>query len=281
MTTQAGSSEELTSVFYPEPVVPTGEEVETEEVEAETVEEVVETESEPVEAEAEAEDDSESDDAGESEEIDPEEKESGYLRDKDYRQKTMKLADERREFDTSREEFEAEMAEKRQNAADYLNKLAKMVNEPDDAEEMAELKEIDPAQYLIRKQEKEEQAQVLKDAQEAHAKKQKADFKAYKDDQLSKLAEVMKWTDEDTAKSDFKKAADYALDRGATAEQFEMVVNHIELQAFIDAAKYHELKADIDSKKSAVEKQVKKAPKSVKTSQKASKTESVEDLFYG
>lgn len=168
---------------------------------------------------------------GEDEEVTEEEAERGYLRQQDYSRKTQALAEERKAFNQEQESLRAERAEYRQRL-ELVNTALKqgMAQEPD----WAALKREDPVKYAeLREayQDRKEQLEAVEAEQKRVAEQEANEAKALRDRHLAaereRLVEAIpEWLDEDKAKDENLRLADYALASGFTQEDLDNLTDH-------------------------------------------------------
>lgn len=252
----------------PEPEETTGDTDEP--VEVQESEEVESEESEEIESD---DDDQETDEQGEESDPDEEwhtikvggeeiqvtldEALKGYQRDKDYRQKTMQLAEDKKAI-------EAEKAK----IADLIQQVDSFVLHQEENIDWDELREDDPAGYINAK----EKLEKAKSVREQAAKEQQAMLADYIQKQTQSLVEVMGgdegWNQEQRS-VDMKLASDYLQKKGLKDEDISQIYDHRLWTIIFDAAKSEKYK-ETEAK---VKEQVRKAPKSVKPGQKIAPSE--------
>lgn len=196
---------------------------------------------------------------GEELEVDLDELTSGYQRDRDYRKKTMELAETRKALEAK----EAQLAEKLQELESYVAKQDQEID-------WDELRETDTAEYLRQKE--------LQEKRKSAASKQRAEIQAKQQEQMQqrvneeaeKLKKAMgpKWTTEQQQK-DFDTANEYLDSLGVSQEERASLVDSRLWKMIFDAAKHQKLMAN----KGKVKKEVKRAPKSVKPGQRQAPSE--------
>jgi hypothetical protein len=217
--------------------------------EVETAEEVDESDEDADDSDIESDEESESTPEDESKEPDDPFAEKERQRQADYTRKTQALAEERKAF-------EAERAAQRETLALYADRIEKLdaylaSTQPAEPDWTA-LREKDPVQYAIqredwRRQQEDRQAVEAEKSRlaEQQAEEQKEAFRAYLEDQRSKLYEAIpEWKDAEKATAE--KTALYeagAREYGFTDEDFASVVDHRLLLLLRDAVKYRELSA--------------------------------------
>lgn len=270
-----------------EPVEPT-EEVEAkasddapaEEVEADEVakaEELEETEKadseEPHEAEDEGQDSQEDDELyielGD-EEIplsQVEEWKSGYMKDKDYRQKTMALAEQRKQFEAEREQFE-----KMQNQLkERIVELEAIVTEDESGIDWDELREYEPEKYIEQKEKFEKRKKAIEEAKKLRqeAPTSNVDVKAESKKFFDKHPE---WGTMEAPTQQFEADAkliqDYMQKQGFTNEEVQQIQTAHAWETVLRAARFDAKQDKVNTAKKKVRKApvVTKPKKSAKTS---------------
>ena len=299
--TEAGSTEEaannILNMWESSDDQPTNEEtedtteneevVEEEETEAEEVEEQedeVETEeaSEEEEATEELEETEEPEVYtikvdGEELEVDIDELKSGYQRQSDYTRKSQALAEARKQ----NEAIQSERIKLEQERQMYANGL-QMLREQQAAKlkefnnvDWETLKEDDPYQYMIKKdeyrdaQEKANNAtQQQKIVQQQQAQAQAQVRAEYVQNEYAKLIEALpEWGEKDsTVKEDIRK---YAVDSGYAPEEVDQLADHRSVLILKKAMEFDKLTKKVSPKKKAV----KKVPKVQKSGRGKVKSE--------
>lgn len=193
---------------------------------------------------------------------DIEEWEQGHLRQADYTRKTQELAQSRKDFDAKQEAISKRESE----LNDKLLMLEAMVNEDKlTAEEIAELREYEPEEYIKYIEKQSKRAEFLKQAKTAPYSQS---FNA--EEERAKLWNANpSWMDNGKQtkayESDMNLLNSYMTEQGYTqAEVSSFRANHF--NTMLDAARYKAL----NNKNVALSKQVRKAP--VTTKPKASAT---------
>lgn len=193
--------------------------------------------------------------SGEEAEVTLDELQSGYQREQDYRQKTMALAEQRKEVEAK----EAAIATK-------LQELESFIEAQDKAIDWDELRDIDPSEYLKQKDLQEKRTKAAETARKEQEKAQQERMKSVIDQESKALFEKMgpKWEGE-KRKADIEAAASYFSEIGVSEQEQQSIVDHRMYLMAMDAAKYRKLMQNKDK----VSKQVKSAPKSVKPGQRS------------
>lgn len=197
------------------------------------------------------EDDGADAEAGESaeEEITPEEREKGYLRQADYTKKTQELADLRKQVETEH----ASLREAREKYAALLGELEKALKESQPKEpDWDRLKARDPARYAVEWAEWQRYQKSLEDVQREQLRVQQEEVEARQkvlDEMLAaenaRLIEIFpEWKDPEKQKASKRALAEYARDTyGYTPEQLNQVYDHRILVLFHKAMQFDQLQA--------------------------------------
>lgn len=199
-----------------------------------------------------------------TDDVDPDIVPKGLMMDSDYRQKTMKLSEEKKAFETQKSEYDAQVAE--------LNDILMAERNELDSDEMKELKELDPQEYW----KKWDEVKTKTDKLAAYKEKRDQELMNYYQDLIKQEQErytqvIPEWLDESTKAQDIQMMGSYLKDSGFTDQEINQVYDSRQLALIRKAALYDQItsKADISSKR------VKEAPKSAKpaaTTEKAEET---------
>ena len=274
-----------------EEAAPTEEEESTEETQDESLEEGSEEESDEVEEEEpEESDEQESEEPevyavtvnGVEQEVTFDELIKGYSRQSDYTKKTQELAEERRNIEAGRDQYNSELAGLQQERQQYVDALTQVIQsstaglETYSNVDWAALKEEDPIEYITKRDEYREMQERVRSQQhtmQIEQQKQAAQMQEVKKqllhDEHSKLVEkVPEWGQPDSQKAMAIEIRDYALEQGFSAEEISSLVDHRSLVVLMKAQKYDALKkADVKSKK------IKNKPKVVRSGVGTKKTQ--------
>ena len=176
------------------------------------------------------------------------------------------------------EELNALKAETEKLQEQYL-KLDTLIKEENDAE-LEELKNLDPDEYIKRKELKEKREEALNGIREKAQKQQQEQMVEFRKVENQKLVDAMGWSDDDQVKSDISRWQSYLKDvRGYSDEKIALIAEADAWLIIDDAAKFHESKtADIT--------EVKHKPRVVKTKRKSEPKKkeapkSTAEIFYG
>jgi len=289
---------EITDLFYSdgeaeplEPTVELEEENAGEDEASEDSEEVTEL-SEDDDSETDAEDE-----AGEGEESESEEElyveldgeevtltqlreyKAGYMKDADYRQKTMKLADEVKAVSAEREALTA----KQSKVSDLAVELEALVAE-DEEIDWAELKEYDPEKYIELKEKADKRKQKVAELKAELPKQNEMTQEQLLAESNELFSSQPQWKDKEgklteSYHNDMKLVADLAAELGYSQSELEGINKAHHWKTLLIAARSRAGKVE---KRSALDKKLKKAPLVTKPKQNMVKPQkSAADVFYG
>lgn len=196
---------------------------------------------------------------GEDYQVTLEEALAGYQRDSDYRKKTMKAAEDRKQIEARSAEIDAK-----------LNELDSFIKREEDGTDWDELRRSDPGEYLERKEKLELAKKAAETAAQTRSKEIEAQRSEIVKSEISKLTEAMgvEWT-EDRRKADIDGASKIMADFGITDVEISNTYDSRLWRMAIKLAKYEEG----EKSKAKVKEAVRKAPKSVKPAQRLQKGE--------
>ena len=182
---------------------------------------------------------------------------SGGLKQADYTRKTQELAESKKTLEADLQKLNSDRAK----LSEQLSTLEAMVSEDSlSDEQIAEMREYEPEQYINHIEKQQKRKEFLKGAK-SNANPQ-VDTQA---EQAKLIANNPQWLNDGKAteayQDDMTALNSYYTDNGFTQEQVDAVnTNSLLAQAVIDAARY---KAT-NTRKAVVEKRVRKAPVSTK-----------------
>jgi hypothetical protein len=200
-------------------------------------------------------------------EVTLEELQQGYSRTKDYTKKTQALAETRKAVEAEKARIE-EAKQLRDTYAQRLEVIEKMLNQPTDNENLAELRESDPIGYAIKvaeRAEKDKQLQAVQAEKQRIAQQQQAEQQEQLKGHLAQEAQKLKeWIPEfrDEAKADLarKEIRSYAKSIGFSDQELANVYDARAVQTLYKAMQYEKLMKG----KSVATKKVNEAPKTLK-----------------
>ena len=184
---------------------------------------------------------------------------SNGLMQADYTRKTQELADSRKEFETERET----MTSQKSKLSEQLLTLEAMINEDSlSDEQIAEMREYEPEQYINHIEKQSKRKEFLKEAKVSATPKSNVNAQ---EERARLIKANPQWVNDGkptkSYQDDMAALSDYYTDNGFTQEQVDQVNSSSLLaQAVIDATRF---KAT-NTKKAVVEKRVRKAPVSTR-----------------
>lgn len=190
-------------------------------------------------------------------EVTTEELKTGYLRDRDYRQKTMALADRRRELDGAAQQIEADRRSYRERAKAYeqiIDQLSGVVDAEGKAFEKvdwAALKADDAGEYLIKREEYrqwQERKQAAAAERERLARERNAETQREMERARGELQKALytadyfpHWTDRAKAEADMQDMEAAASELGFTREELSQTLDPRAWKLLHEAAQYRKL----------------------------------------
>lgn len=157
---------------------------------------------------------------------------SGYMKDADYRQKTAQVAQLRREFEQKTQHFSGELT-KRANTLEVLSNALyrKIVG---DQNQLSELVNTDPAEYVRRshhlaEQNRLMQASMVELEQVKHAQLQVSESQTaeYAQEEYQKLVDVLpSWRDQKVADAEGSEIAQYLMNNGYEQTELNELYDH-------------------------------------------------------
>jgi len=280
---QEGSVEEaheaLLSLLEPEKekpeseeAAPTEEEESTEETQDESLEEEPEEETEEEsEEESEGSDDEAEEDLlyavkvdGEEHEVTLDELMKGYSRQSDYTKKTQEISEQRKQFQSSAERHEVEMAQIRNERQQYVQTLQNIIEGSTQSldkfvdVDWDTLKATNPIEYVTKREEyreMQEKIQAIQHEQVTVQSKQNDDMKQLHAQTLHREHQLMadalpEWGDPKKQHEIGSHIRDYARVQGFSDEEIGSLVDHRSLIVLRKAMLYDEVNSsDVKSKK--------------------------------
>jgi len=188
-----------------------------------------------------------------SDDIDPEIFEKSLMMESDYRKKTMSLSDEKKALESQKAELDAIFSDAKALIEFEADQLA--------SDELKELRESDPDEYLNRIESTKKKAEKYNDWKSKRDKdlldKQQKDV----EQELARLTQVIpEFLDDGKKQEGLTKAAKWLQTKGFSESYISSVYKPEEIEAFYKAAMYDEIMSQDLSKK-----RVKSAPKTLKS----------------
>ena len=200
----------------------------------------------------------------------------GHMLQSDYTKKSQANA----EIKKTLEAKSAEVDGVKSKLGDIITELDSIISKESSPEELAELRDTDPSEFLRRKDEIADK-QKLSDK----AKKELADLQAKESaDRIAQEKEALlnalpEWQDPKQQAADIAMIDDYVKSSEFSENDVNAITSHKLMIMARDAAKYHKLQQEAGD----VEKQVQKAPNVVKAKAKQTNkpTQTRAERFYG
>lgn len=189
---------------------------------------------------------------------------SNYSKGEDYTIKTMALADDRKGWDAEKTQYQQAIAAESQKLSATMAKLSEVINEKEqDAEYWADLRDTDPSEYLRQKEVQDSRKQALATAQGEANQKIEVQRQEAITSESQKLLQAIgdDWKDPEKRDKDISDMYAFVESRGITKEESGNILDHRFWLMARDAMQYQKLQKT----GSVVSKQIKKAPKTVKS----------------
>lgn len=197
------------------------------------------------------------------------------LRQADYTKKSQANAEMKKGLEAK----SLELDKVKENLSESISKLDAVIKAESNPEELAELRDTDPSEYLRKKEELADKQKLSE-----QAKKDLSDLKEKEQLELTnsekeKLLEAMPdWRDAKKLKVDMDLMDVYVTENEFTEKDIQALTSHKLTLMALDASKYRALQKDTTETK----KQVDKAPNVVKAKVKETKPKStLKQRFYG
>lgn len=196
---------------------------------------------------------------------------SGHLMQSDYTRKTQALADERKRFQSERDELDSKLEMLRSAEAD----LEGLIMADLQGENLDELREYDVSKYLKVTETQKQRAAKLAEISQKFAKAQHE----LADRGFKQLSESLGWeANPEKFESDKKAISDYAKATGITDRDFQKINSPAVMSAILEAAQYRKLKESNPTET----KRVKAPPKVLKPAKSVSQRPlSLAERMYG
>lgn len=186
-----------------------------------------------------------------------------YSKGEDYTNKTMSLADERKALEAERASHAKVLEAEKEKVTAAMQKLSGLIEEQDKAIDWEELRDTDPSEYLRQKEIQQSRKQALDEARSEEAKALEGRRNEAIATESKRLLDAVgdEWKDEKVRGKEIQDIYSYIENRGITEAEFPNIIDHRFWVIARDAMKYQQLQKT----GSAVKKQVKNAPKTVKS----------------
>lgn len=196
-----------------------------------------------------------------------------YQMGEKFTQKSMDLSNK----DKARAKEHAEALSTVKSTADELAARSDMMLRLLEEEQKAlddKIDIIDPVEYIKREKAIKARRDQLIDAKKLADNARSSQYQKIANEQFKLLVEAEGWDTEEKIQQGVKEVDAYAKENGITPKDIEGVTNHKVFQALIKAAKYDALQSKVKDKV----KEVKSAPKSVKSNKPTPKVKSIIDM---
>lgn len=195
---------------------------------------------------------------------------SGYSKGSDYTKKTMALADERKAFDEQKSQLSSQVEAEKQRYVQLAQQLEGIVKESEKSIDWEELRDTDPSEYLRQKEAQEKRVQALENAktqQQGELAERKKQLLA---SESQKLLTVVgdDWVDPEVKQKDIEGMYEYVYSLGVTPDEASQIMDHRFWLMARAAMKHNQSQKAVD----VVKKQVKAAPKTVKSKRPIKRT---------
>ena len=201
---------------------------------------------------------------GEEQEVSLDELMKGYSRQSDYTRKTQEVSEQRKEFDTMKQQMAGEYQQIQAERQHYVQNLQSLMEgSMAGLDKFAEvnwelLKETDPIEFVTKKEEfRDSQEKVQRMQQEQHAAQQRGAAQAQQEHRRVLAEEgaalvkaVPEWGDSEKKEKMASNIRSYAMENGFTKEELDSLIDHRSILVLLKAQKYDKLqKTDVKSKK--------------------------------
>lgn len=199
------------------------------------------------------------------------EKTAGYLRQEDYSKKTMRLSEDRRQFETERDQAYVAYQQTTQQALEALSRSQKLLQAEMDSETMRELEHLDREQWgYLREKQRDRMQQIEREA--AQMLQQQQQYQAYEVQRRQQReiqrvrAEHPDWSDAHNARvTQAMKAFGFTEQEAGNVTDGRLLLAMHELGKLREEnAQLREATDTSKAKQEAVKKQVRKLPRLVK-----------------
>lgn len=201
---------------------------------------------------------------------------AGYQTNKVFTQKSQALAEERKAFDQTRNQFEQAYTTKLENADTLVNILGNRLVGEYESVNWEQLRVENPAEYAALKQDYASRAQEIQQAQQALSQEKQMVANQRDIEQKHRMQNVIRyemeqmisknpsWVNNETRLKDMKEIKEQAIEAyGFTADQFDNVTDHRLVEVLKDAIAFRK------GKKMVTEKIKRPVPKFQKSKGKA------------
>lgn len=206
-------------------------------------------------------------DSGKEIKVSKEEAKNGYLRQQDYTRKTMEVADQRKVFESQRQQAEEQFHQ----FSGYLGNLVQQIQSVVQEEQSIDwdrLRQEDPVEYAVRSADLAKKQAIQQQALQTQSALQQQ----FQQDQSQKLNQMRQqefeqllnkvpdWKDPGKRQADNERLMQTAQEYGITPEEYGSVVDHRHMLILRDAMLYRQMQQS----KGDVQKKVANLPKVMK-----------------
>jgi hypothetical protein len=197
------------------------------------------------------------------------------LRQADYTKKSQANA----ELKKGLEAKSLELDTVKESLTESISKLDELITKDSNPEELAELRDTDPSEYLRRKEELADKQKLSEQAKkELQDIKEKENAERTATEKQKLLDALPSWQDSKVMESDIALMDSYIKESGFSENAVNALDSHELMLMALDASKYKKLQKETEETK----KQVEKAPDVIKAKAKETKPKtSVKQRFYG
>ena len=201
---------------------------------------------------------------GEEQEVSLDELMKGYSRQSDYTRKTQEVSEQRKEFDTIKQQMAQEYHQIQAERQQYTQALQSLMEgnmaglDKFASVDWEVLKETDPIEYVTRKEEfreAQEQVQNLQREQHVaqqrhHAQSQHEHHQLLQQETTALVTALPDWGDPSKQPKISKSIRSYAMENGFTKEELNSLADHRSILVLLKAQKYDQLQnSDVRGKK--------------------------------
>lgn len=183
-----------------------------------------------------------------------------FSKAQNYTKDKMALAEERKAFETERDGYKSELEAEKAKLADLSLELEALVKFDDDVD-LAELEEYDPSEYIRVTREREKRKKLLDEIKSKTSVKAEPDTAVIERETKALMSAKPEWADQEVMNKDLQALNSYLASKGFGEAELKGMTNHKMYLVALDAAKL----AGYEAKEAAIKKQVKKSPKTVRS----------------
>lgn len=200
---------------------------------------------------------------GEEREVTLAELKAGYQMESDYRRKTAELSEQRKAFETERDEYQQSFKQQAMQQAAVLNGVEQMLMSEMNSDEMAKLRQENESAWVAKRLEFQDRYQKLNQLRQEAANHYNQQMQQFQEQQQQELQEYRakemealqsKLTLDDSAR---KAITDAAIDIGLSKEEVMQITDHRLIVGLHELAKLREQAKSAET----VTKKVRKLPK--------------------